>query len=185
MVISYFGDGCFRLQSGEVSVLLNPMNNRLKADVVLRTIVATGVVPPPDEIVFAGEYEAKGIEIRGLGLDQESTDKYLKTVFLVRWEEMRFVFLGHLSKSLPSELVEELGEPDVLFIPTGEHFLAAADAARLVKQLEPKAVIPSFAKKPDEFLKALGQKAEPQEKFVFKQKDLAEFKGRAVVLEAQ
>ena len=40
MVINYFGNGCFRLQSGETSVLVNPDNNRLKADVTLKTLVA-------------------------------------------------------------------------------------------------------------------------------------------------
>lgn len=185
MIVTYFGDGCFRLQSGEVSVLTNPASNRLKADLVLRTLIATNVVPPPDEIIFPGEYEAKGIEVRGFGVEAESTEKFVKTAFLITWEELTFVFLGHLSRPLAGELLEELGEPDILFVPVGEHFLSGADAARLVKQLEPKVVIPCFYKKPDEFLKALGAKAEALEKFVFKAKDIAAYQSHVVVLEAK
>jgi L-ascorbate metabolism protein UlaG (beta-lactamase superfamily) len=173
------------LQSGEVSLLTNPTSGRLKADIVLRTLVPTNVVPPADEIVFPGEYEVKGIEVRGFGVEAESTEKFVKTVYLVTWEELRFVFLGHISRPLDSDLLEEFGEPDVLFVPTGEHFLSATDAAKLTKQLEPKVVIPSFSKRPEEFVKAFGAKAETLEKFVFKRKDIADFKGRAIVLEAK
>ena len=41
MVITYFGNGSFRLQSGDNALLLNPDNNRLKADVTLRTLAGT------------------------------------------------------------------------------------------------------------------------------------------------
>ena len=41
MVITYYGNGAFRLQSGDTVLLLNPENNRLKADVTLRTLAGT------------------------------------------------------------------------------------------------------------------------------------------------
>jgi L-ascorbate metabolism protein UlaG (beta-lactamase superfamily) len=185
MIVTYFGNGCFRLQSGEVSLLTNPSSNRLKADVVLRTIVAPNVEAPPEEIVFPGEYEAKNIEVRGWSIPKESTEKYLKTIYLVSWEDMRFVLLGHLSGMPPDDVIEEISEPDVLFVPTGEHLLSGTDAAKLIKKLEPAVVIPSFFKNPNEFLKALGQKGEQMEKFVFRKKEIAGAKGRIVVLEVK
>lgn len=185
MVITYFGDGCFRLQSGDTSLLLDPNNNRLKADVTLKTISVTNPdAAPANEIMFPGEYEIKDIRIRGWQVPKESTEKFLKTVYLVQWEEMEFAVLGHLSGALEPEVLEELCEADVLFIPVGGHFFSADSAAKLAKKLEPAAVIPSFAKSPSEFLKALGQKAELEEKFVFKKKDLAGLKGKAVILKA-
>jgi L-ascorbate metabolism protein UlaG (beta-lactamase superfamily) len=197
MVVNYFGNGCFRLQSGETSILLDPENNRLKADVVLRTIVATemdtdksgvGMGMSADTngtttISFPGEYEIKGIEIVGFSIVAESTEKFLKTAYAVTWEDMKFVFLGHLSAPIDATLVEEFAEPDVLILPVGGgHFLEPNVAAKLAKQLEAKIVIPSFYKNPDEFLKALGKKTETAEKFVFKQKDIAGDKDRPVVL---
>lgn len=185
MIVNYLGDGCFRLQSGETVLLTNPPNNRLKADAVLRTITAPNTLPPSDEIVFPGEYEAKNIEIQGWGVPKESTEKYLKTIYLVTWEDMKFVFLGHISSIPDDDVIENIAEPDVLFVPTGEHFLSGADAAKLIKKLEPAIAIPAFHKKPDEFLKAVGQKGETLEKLVFKKKELESAKSRIVVLEAK
>jgi len=188
MVINYFGNGCFRLQSGETSILVDSENNRLKADVALKTLVATDAAIPGDaengvEILFPGEYEAKEIEIMGFPVAGESTEKFLKTSYAVLWEGMKFVFLGHLSKPIDATLMEEFSEPDVLFLPVGGgHFLEPAVAAKIAKQLEARIIIPSFYKNPDEFLKALGKKGETIDKFVFKQKDIATDKGRAVIL---
>jgi len=188
MVINYFGNGCFRLQSGETSILVNPENNRLKADVVLKTLVATEDPIPeslPDavEISFPGEYESKEIEITGFGILGESGEKFLKTAYAVQWEGMKFVFLGHLSKPLDASLMEEFSEPDVLFLPVGGgHFLEPEVAAKISKQLEARIVIPSFYKSPAEFLKALGKKSEDMDKFVFKQKDILTDKGRPIIL---
>jgi len=190
MVLTYFGNGCFRLQSGDTAILVNPENNRLKADVVLKTITAADAAASAEDsgmasIAFPGEYEVKGIEILGFPIAGESTEKFLKTAYLVTWEGLKFVFLGHLSKPLDAALMEEFSEPDVLFLPTGGgHFLEPEVAAKIAKQLEAKIVVPSFYKSPDEFLKALGKKAEKTEKFVFKQKDIANDKGRPVVLSA-
>jgi L-ascorbate metabolism protein UlaG (beta-lactamase superfamily) len=187
MVVNYFGNGCFRLQSGETSILVNPENNRLKADVVLKTIVPTEAEAAESGdgaiISFPGEYEVKGIEIVGFPVAGESTEKFLKTTYAVTWEEMKFVFLGHLSTPIDAVAAEEFADPDILILPVGGgHFLEPDIAAKIVKQLEAKVVIPSFYKKPDDFLKALGKKAEPMDKFVFKQKDIAGDKGRPIIL---
>lgn len=190
MVINYLGGGSFKLQSGEISLLIDPESSRFKADVVLRTLAPADVktygdaAAPPNEVFFPGEYEIKGIEILGIPVLAESGEKFLKTVYSVDWEEMKFGFLGHISKLPSDDIIDKLGEPDVLFLPVGGgHFLQAEAAAKLVKQLEPSFVIPTFYKSPDDFLKAMNQKVKPEEKFVFKKKDLADEKGRVIVLE--
>lgn len=195
MVLNYFGNGCFRLQSGDTSILLDPENNRLKADVTLRTLTpaadplgadaASAASENVATISFPGEYEIKGIEILGLPIPSESTEKFVKTAYAVQWEDMKFVFLGYLSRPMDAALMEELSEPDVLVLPAGGgHFLEPDVAAKIAKQLEARVVVPSFCKAPDAFLKALGKKAEKSEKFVFRQKDIAGDKGRPVILRA-
>jgi L-ascorbate metabolism protein UlaG (beta-lactamase superfamily) len=190
MIVTYFGNGCFRLQSGDTAVLVDPENNRLKADVTLKTLTSTAGDALSEElsagtIAFPGEYEIKGISIVGFPVTEESTEKFLKTAYSVEWEEMKFVFLGHCSRPLSASLMEEFFEADVLFLPAGGgHFLEPEVAAKMVKQLEAKIVIPSFTKDPSEFLKALGKKTDPVEKFVFKKKDILADKGRPVVLKA-
>ena len=190
MVINYFGNGSFRLQSGETSLLLDPENNRLKADVVLRTLVPADVKTDDSssqkEIAFPGEYEIKEIEILGVPVTEESTEKFLKTVYLVKWEGIKIAFFGHISKMPPAQLIDRIDEPDVVFLPVGGgHFLEAELAAKLIKQLEPSFAIPTFYKNPSDFLKAMGQKTEPEEKLVFKKKDLTGGKTKVVVLKPQ
>lgn len=186
MVITYYGEGSFRVQNGDYSILVDPTSNHLKAQVVLRTLSSANIAAPSaGEICFPGEYEINNIEITGVGVPSESSDTFVKTAYSVLWDEVNLVFLGHISKALDPDIIDELGEPDVLFIPSGGgHFLAPEAAAKLAKQLEPKLVIPSFYKTSAEFLKAYGRKAEPEDKLVFKKKDLADEKGRVVVLKA-
>lgn len=189
MVITHFGNGSFRLQSGDTVVLIDPENNRLKADVILHTLAPanpTEVLDGSDagmKISFPGEYELKGIEIEGFFIKDESTEKFSKTAYKVTFEDMKFIFLGHLSGPLDASLMEEFSEPDVLVLPAGGgHFLEPDVAAKIAKQLEARIVIPSFVKNADLFLRALGRKADAAEKFVFKQKDIVTDKGRPIVL---
>lgn len=185
MVVNYFGENCFRLQNGNLSLLINPANNRLKGDVVLKTVFAAeSETPRGSEISFPGEYEIREITIKGWLVNGDSSAKSLKTAYVVNWEEMRLVFLGHLSKTISdSSLLEEISEADVLFLPVGAGYLEPTEAVKLAKKLEPAVIIPSYSKSVSEFVKILGQKTEAQEKFVFRKKDLAELKGRAVVLQ--
>jgi L-ascorbate metabolism protein UlaG (beta-lactamase superfamily) len=190
MVITYFGGGSFRLQSGDTTLLLNPDNNRLKADVTLRTLMGVATAELLDHtsdagmtISFPGEYESRGIEITGFPVAEESTEKFIKTAYKIFFEDMTFVFLGHLSRPLDATLIEEFSEPDVLVLPVGGgHFLEPEVAAKIAKQLEARIVIPSFTKDTEPFLKFLGRKTDIAEKFVFRQKDIAAEKGRPVVL---
>ncbi len=191
MVINYLGNGSFKLQSGEMSLLVNPENARFKADLILRTLASAellGAQKDPAEqndISFSGEYEVKGIEVLGIPVLEESTEKFIKTVYLVNWEEIKIALLGHVSRPLSAEIIDKLDEPDVLILPVGGgHFLEAAVAAKIAKQLEPSFIIPTFYKNPAEFLKAMGQKGEEVEKLVFKKKDLEETKDKVVMLRA-
>lgn len=185
-MINYYGDGCFRLQSGDLSLLVDPNNNRLKADIVLKTLTPVGNYSgETNEINFPGEYEVKGVEIWGWQVPQESGEKFVKSIYLVRWEGIRFAILGHITELPSAELVENIDDADILILPVGGgHFLSPEKAARLSKQLEPALVIPSFSKDPKEFLKEMGQKGEVQEKIVFKKKDLDQEKTKVVPLSA-
>jgi L-ascorbate metabolism protein UlaG (beta-lactamase superfamily) len=186
MIVQYFGEGCFRLQSGEISLLLNPLNNRLKADVVLKTLVSAEAPPSLEEISLPGEYEVKGIEIQGFEVNGESTGKFIKIIYAVDWEDMRFVFLGHISHLPPADILEELVDADIVFVPTGDsHFLPAAEAVKLLKQIAPKVIIPAYYQNANELVKALGLKAEEMEKFVFRKKDLTSEKMRLLILKRE
>lgn len=186
MVIQCLGNGGFRLQNGEAVLIVDPPSGRFKANVILRTIVPTDGFFSRDEISFAGEYEVGGMEIHGWQVNGESGTKFIKTVYAVKWEEIRLVFLGHLSRSLPAEVLEELGEADVVFVPTGDdNVLPPAEAVKLLKQISPAVIIPTDQRRAAGLVKALGLKPEEADKLVFRRKDLGGEKMRLVFLKNQ
>ena len=188
MIITYSKPGYFRLQSGSVSIDIDPISGRTKADVVLRTSLDKGdesALHVPAEVACAGEYEIKDIEIRGFQEVNESTAGRVRTIYLVSWEDLKFAILGELSQAPESAIMKEISEVDVLFLPVaGAGSMSAEAAAKLVRQIEPSVVIPCYFKNWEDFAKELGQqKATPQEKFVFKKKDLIAKESKLVVLE--
>lgn len=176
MVLTYLGEGCFRLQSGETSLLVDASGNRLKADVSLKTAVGAEAASESNGVIAcAGEYEVGGIEIEGVQVDEESTPKMVKTAYSILWEDIRVAVLGEVSATPGMKVLDKMGEADVLVLPVHEdHFLPPEEAAKLAKQLAPAVVVPSLYDKKslEEFAKALGQKASPEERFTFKKKDL-------------
>ncbi len=187
MIANQFTGGVYRLQSGEKSILVDSDNNRLKADVYLHTTAGEDVLKSAEEgvaneIGFPGEYEIQGIEIMGVGVPEESDAKTLKTCYLITWEEMKFVFLGGIHNHPAPNVLEELDEPDVLFMNLGAKGFDAEAAAKIIKEMAPKLVFVGEGKPAAELAKLLGEKPDAEDKFVFKAKDLAVGKSRVVVL---
>lgn len=186
MVINYFGNGTLRLQSGETSLLIDPEGNRLKADVYLFTSaeIKEGDEISQEVINFSGEYESHGIEVIGSEISDESKGEKIKTAYLIIMEDIKVAVLGDITKIPPVEVLERLGEPDILILPVEKgKYLSPEDAAKLAKQLDPAVVIPSRYKNVAELQKAFEKKSEPQEKFVCKKKDLERGKAELVILQ--
>lgn len=182
MVITYHGEGTFRIQSGEMSILLNPTGNRLKGDVILRTSIPTdSEISTGPDFGGAGEYEVRGVEIRGVAVPEESTEKVLKTVYVVHWEDISLVLFGDLKKTPSATVLDHIDEPDIVLLALGTDTLSAPEAAHLVKQIEPGIAIASHEGSGG-FEKAFGQKVQPEEKLVIKKKDIVSGAGRLVIL---
>ncbi len=184
MVITYLGEGSFRLQSGEISVLVDPPSNRLKGDVVLWTAMdSTFPKIPRAKVEFShpGEYESRGIEIQGIPIGANRRANTTHTVYLMRWEGITFAFLGTLAHVPDSELLQALNDPDVLFLRLGHQYLSDEIAEKLVRQIEPKVVIPAYEKSPQSFLKEMGEGGSLEEKFVFRKKDLETIEGTKTI----
>lgn len=206
MIINWYGEGCFKIQTGGVTILTDPFLNslgltppRIKPDLLIKTASDPGVndywpseeadeKSRPQEIVIGpGEYEIKGVEIYGWPIiekteNRKDAPKLLKTVYLLKAEEMKLGLLGHLEMPLDASTAENFAGLDIMFIPAGgEPFLSQDLAVKLIKQLNPKIIIPSFFKIPglkrktDEikkFLDALGKKTQSLEKLVVRKKEL-------------
>src|SRR3989344_4578849 len=98
MVITYHGNGCFRIQSGPLSLLVDPQNARMKPDIFIKTLVPWPLEEEPSfakategarEISGPGEYEQKGVRVRGFPVREESGAKFLKTMNMVEMEDLR------------------------------------------------------------------------------------------------
>lgn len=179
MIITYQGGNYFKFQAGQLTLLVDPLDQRSfrGAQAVLNTTLPAHVEEPPEIppawIAHAGEYEVQGIEIRGWSAGNDG--KTERTVYRVVMDEITVGILGHLNGELSEDAFEGLSGVDILLVPAGgKPWIAETAAAKLARELEPSLVIPSLAKDPKIFLKAFGRTPpKPEEKLVIKKKDLA------------
>lgn len=206
MVITYYGLSCFKIQSGDTVLAVDPFSKesgltppRFEAHAVLSThnhenhnnIEALSSKVEDEgafKITGPGEYEFKGITVRGIPSFHDAKNgksKGKNTIYVIEWEGMKLVHLGDYGeKDLRSDVQEALGTPDIMFIPVGGaggDTIDAEAAAKLLNQVEPRIIIPMHYKISglkekldgvDIFMKEMGEKAEPEDKFSIKKKDL-------------
>lgn len=210
MIITYGGLESLKVQFGDTILAFNPASKESKnktpsfgADIVFVSLNhpdfdGVETVSRGDRRPFVvngpGEYEVKGIFIRGFGSKSSyGGDERVNTVFLVQIEGMNICHLGALSSGeLPPEVREGLDGIDVLFVPIGgDGVLKAAEAYKLALSLEPAVIIPVHYGDVGEkgaletFLKeGGGDKSEKQDKLTLKKKDLEGKEGEIIVLKA-
>ena len=135
------------------------------------TAYVDGVGGQPRVVNRPGEYEISEVLIIGIATfhDGERGKKRGKNiVYLMEIDEVAVCHLGDLGHVLTSEQIEDIGNVDVLLLPVGGvSTINAPMAAEVVRQLEPKVVIPMHYKTPalkveleavDRFLKEIGAK---------------------------
>jgi len=190
MIITPLGDGTFRLQSGERSVLIDPTTNRTKSDITLYTKGLLGnVVDEPNTVALPGEYEFGGIEVRGWQRNVAGAGEKaeITTYYLVSWDDIHIAFFGPDGPLPEAGTLTELEErqPEVVLLPmkTKEQ---QAWAVKLVKELEPSVCIPSSYGSVKEVSGAFGKSIDKtEEKFTFKKKDLENHDQTVIVLAAK
>ncbi len=187
MVINFLGNDYFKISSGETTVLVDPENQRSVrgAALILNTVMPApveSVEEGPAVISHQGEYEIKGIHVTGWSAGNDGGTE--RTVYRMEMEDIVFAVLGQITKELEPKVQEFLSDCDVLIVPAGglpgqglpgqgKPFPEAAAIAKLVRQLEPSVVLASFPANIKALLKEMGQEnGAPEEKFVFKKKDL-------------
>jgi len=128
-----------------------------------------GISGEPRIIKGPGEYEISGVLIIGIATfhdTQGGQTRGKNTVYVMEIDGVTLCHLGDLGHVLTSEQVEEIGDIDVLLLPVGGvSTINAAMAAEVIRQLEPKAVVPMHYKTPslkreldtvETFLKEMG-----------------------------
>ncbi len=205
MVISYLGGECFKVTQGDLTLAFNPPSkdsslkaSKFGADIALVSYdhedfngIENAAFGEREPFVISGpgEYEVKGVAVRGFGTESDyGGSKGINTIYSVMLEGMNLCFLGALgSSTLPAAAKQELDNIDILFLPIGgDGVLDYEKAYALAVQLEPKAIIPMHydAAALKSFLKEAGEEVKPVEKLTIKKKDLDGKAGEIIVLEA-
>lgn len=171
MHIYWLGHGCFKIQSGDTTVVIDPYSKdiglkppRTKADIVVMSDPSSNGIESISGEYFLidgpGEYEAKGVFIYGIGLDSVSeksevtvTKKNIKeeivTIYRIEAENISVAHLDSLNKSLNNRELEKLENVDILMVPVGGgNVLDAKKAVEIINQVEPRIVIPMQYKLP-------------------------------------
>ena len=94
-----------------------------------------------------GEYEVGDFTIHGVAATRHidtSDQEKLATAYRIEAGDVRVALLGNIDSKLSEEQLETLGVVDLLVLPVGGggYTLDATSAATIVRQVEPKAVVP-------------------------------------------
>lgn len=212
MNVTWYGNRCVRIEVKDASVLVDPFDPKetgLRGPVIKDDLVLLSAYTQPasvmerinDEALVIrgpGEYEKKGIAVRGIAAyqdTQQGKELGLCTLFTIHAEELAVCHLGALGQDqLTNEQVEAIGDPDILLIPVGgQSALDPKAAAELVTRIEPKIVVPiqftlpnaSYDAQPvEKFMKELGLPAEKMDVLRINKKQLPTDQTKLIILQS-
>jgi hypothetical protein len=93
-----------------------------------------------------GDYEIGDFSIQGVSAVRHiDTDDKIATIYRIEVGEVRIALLGNITPSLSEDQLEALGVVDMVILPVGGGGLTldATSAATVVRQIDPKVVIPT------------------------------------------
>lgn len=199
MVITWYGQSCFRLEGKDVNLLIDPFSKdiglkppRLNASIFVVSHEHydhnnTKEVPPKAFVVKGpGEYEKSGVHVLGIKSfhdNVQGNQRGLNTIYVIRMEDIKLCHLGDLGQyELSDEQIEAIGDVDILFVPVGGIYtIDGFQAAKVVKEIEPKIIVPMHYKVPglnidlegpQKFLKEIGLRPEEVENYRIASKNL-------------
>jgi L-ascorbate metabolism protein UlaG (beta-lactamase superfamily) len=178
MEIIWLGHSCFRLKGSRATVITDPYSadlgytlGKTTANIVTVSHQHPGhsnieaIGGEPKAITGPGEYEISGVLIIGMPSfhDEDKGEKRGKnTIYLLEIDEMTICHLGDLGHTLSTSQAEELDNIDILLVPVGGvSTIDATGAAEIVRQLEPKVIIPMHYK-----TDAIKRELDPVDKFL-------------------
>jgi len=182
--IHYLGHSCFRLRGRDGTVLTDPFDRSVGADLGRPTAHIVTVshqhpdhnnvaaVRPMRERLFTiegpGEYEVGGVMITGVRTfhdTKKGAEQGFNTVYVIHMDDVVFCHLGDLGHELTRQQIDDIGPIDVLFLPVGGgETIAPAQAASVIGQLEPRIVVPMHYAQPGQ--QPLEHDLAPLEKFL-------------------
>ena len=157
MDILWHGKTCFTIKGKDAVIVINPdksIKTPLKGDIVLSSIGGKedlAEVQGAKKIFdWAGEYEISDIPIVGMNAwtrsrstEEEAGEKGDRTIiFGMGVDKFKIYHLGGLGHKLTTEMVEDIGDVDVLMVPVGyESNLGGDKMEDVIDQIEPRMVV--------------------------------------------
>ena len=159
MDINWLGHSCFRIRGRRATIVTDPYSpdygyslGKPTASIVTVShghpghSYVEGVNGEYRPVKGPGEYEISGVLIVGIATfhdDEGGANRGKNTVYLMDVDEMSVCHLGDVGHVLTADHVEQIEHVDVLLVPVGGvSTINAAAAAEIVRQLEPKVVVP-------------------------------------------
>ena len=155
MELQYYGANCIKLSTKKVSVVVDDTVASIggtsptkTGDIALFT-VGPHTANKSVKIVIdePGEFEVSDVSVQGIAarahMDEEG--KKSATIYKIIIDDIRVAVVGHVYPKLSNSQLEALNVIDVLIIPVGGngYTLDSDGALKLIKDIEPKLVIPT------------------------------------------
>lgn len=156
MDIQFYGANCVVLSTGNARIVIDDNLTELGGKSVTKAgdiALFTGPhgVPQADvklTIGMPGDYEASDVSITGIqARSHMDEDKQRNaTMYKLVAKELRVLVTGHIFPKLKESDLERIGNIDVMIVPVGGNgfTLDPVGALELIKEIEPKLVIPTY-----------------------------------------
>lgn len=156
MEIKFKGHSCFTVKSESgIQVVTDPFSESiaLKTPNLQGRIVTVShdnenhnnvsiVKDNPTVLDWPGEYEIEGIAVAGIAANDEKTGEE-NIIFKFIIDRIRVCHLGDFNQKLTNDLLDKIGNVDVLFIPVGgQNSLDASKAKEIIEEIDPRIIIP-------------------------------------------
>ena len=155
MDISYHGGNCVEIAVKKETIIIDGGLSALGVkDVTAKDAVylatQAGFNPAKAEGMIVdgpGEYEIRGVSVKGIASVRmvELNDDKKATIYRLVVDGVAFAVVGHVREPLTEDELEKIGVIDVAIVPVGGNGYTADghQATNVIKQLEPKVVIPT------------------------------------------
>ena len=202
MIITYLGLQAFKIQpkSNDAGIIaFNPFNSKLgikmpklESDILVLSNNKSSnndisrISNDPFLITSAGEYDIKGISIKGI--DAYDVENNKNIIYKINIENISIVHLGDLKAKLSTKQLEEINAVDILIVPISN---VEGKVTDIINQIEPRIIIPMNYKIPDlnleledisKFIKDVGLTPTYEDKLKIVKKDLPQDETELVIL---
>jgi L-ascorbate metabolism protein UlaG (beta-lactamase superfamily) len=205
MEIKYAGHASFQIKTKDAKIVMDPFNPTigLKYPKTEASIVTISHHHPDHDFVsvvggnpliidWPGEFEKDKVRIFGHKSFHDKVkgaERGENILYKLEIEGISLLHCGDLGVIPDDSFIDDIGEVDVLFVPTGGVYtIDSVEAVKLIKKIEPVLVIPMHYNNPklnqeqfgklepvESFIQKLGATpSEPVQKLVLRKEDLSE-----------